>query len=249
MAAMLTFGGIEFNLNVSHHLSIPLQDGPDQLNCYYAPKFRSEAVVMGDFIGDTKKGGPVNYRNVYLNPHGNGTHTECVAHISDIEITIHQALQTVFCLAQVISVPTVTIKNGDRIITAEELTGQLLPNMEAVIFRTLPNSEEKRTLQYSGTNPPYLEPAIGQMLKEAGILHILTDLPSLDREEDGGQLLTHKSFWNVPENPRLNATITELIYVPDEIRDGVYLLNLQIAPFGLDAAPSRPVIFPPVHPI
>jgi hypothetical protein len=34
-----------------------------------------------------------------------------------------------------------------------------------------------------------------------------------------------------------------MIYVPDEISDGEYLLNLQIAPFVSDASPSRPVLF------
>ena len=37
--------------------------------------------------------------------------------------------------------------------------------------------------------------------------------------------------------------MTELIYVPEEIPDGRYLLNLQIADFTSDAAPSRPVLF------
>ncbi len=41
-----------------------------------------------------------------------------------------------------------------------------------------------------------------------------------------------------------SSTITELIYVPDHVPDGEYLLNLQIAPFNADASPSRPIIFP-----
>ncbi|MBK9767712.1 MAG: hypothetical protein IPP63_12210 [Chloracidobacterium sp.] len=41
---------------------------------------------------------------------------------------------------------------------------------------------------------------------------------------------------------RIYSTITELIYVPNEVSDGVYLLNLQIAPFATDAAPSRPML-------
>jgi len=36
--------------------------------------------------------------------------------------------------------------------------------------------------------------------------------------------------------------MTELINVPDDVPDGRYLLNLQIAPFEADAAPSRPVL-------
>jgi hypothetical protein len=74
-------------------------------------------------------------------------------------------------------------------------------------------------------------------------------LPSVDREEDQGKLLAHKAFWNVKNtqelNPdaRLSCTITELIFVPDAIQDGTYLLNLQIASFENDASPSKPVLY------
>ena len=39
-------------------------------------------------------------------------------------------------------------------------------------------------------------------------------------------------------------SITEMVYVPNSTADGVYLLSLQVAPILLDAAPSRPVLFP-----
>ena len=41
----------------------------------------------------------------------------------------------------------------------------------------------------------------------------------------------------------LNRTITELIYVPEEVTDRQYLLNLQIAPFENDASPSKPILY------
>jgi hypothetical protein len=44
-------------------------------------------------------------------------------------------------------------------------------------------------------------------------------------------------------HPRLNATITELIYVPEHISDGLYALNLQCPNLQTDAVPSRPVIY------
>ena len=34
-----------------------------------------------------------------------------------------------------------------------------------------------------------------------------------------------------------------MIYVDDKIKDGHYLLNLQIPSFVSDAAPSRPIIY------
>ena len=58
-------------------ISIPLDEAA-QVNCFYAPLYRTDPVIAGDFIGATNKGGPVNFLNIKLNPHGNGTHTECV---------------------------------------------------------------------------------------------------------------------------------------------------------------------------
>lgn len=77
----------------------------------------------------------------------------------------------------------------------------------------------------------------------------MIDLPSVDREEDEGKLLAHKAFWNVKdinnlnEDARLDCTITEMIFVPNEIQDGSYILNIQIASFENDASPSKPVLY------
>ena len=75
------------------------------------------------------------------------------------------------------------------------------------------------------------------MIVEAGIEHLMIDTPSIDREEDEGKLEGHHIFWNYPENPRYHCSISELIYVPNELNDGVYWLNLVISNFENDAAP------------
>jgi hypothetical protein len=91
-------------------------------------------------------------------------------------------------------------------------------------------------------------------LRESGTQHLLIDLPSVDKEKDEGKLLAHKAFWNVTDvtnlnsDARLEATITELIYVPDAIPDGSYLLNLQIASFENDASPSKPILYAMLKP-
>ena len=81
--------------------------------------------------------------------------------------------------------------------------------------------------------------------------HLLVDLPSVDRMQDNGLLLAHRAFWGMPQGSAAlsqathpHATITELIYVPDNVADGNYLLNLQVAPLDADAAPSRPLLYP-----
>jgi hypothetical protein len=73
--------------------------------------------------------------------------------------------------------------------------------------------------------------------------HLLIDMPSIDREMDEGKLLAHHAFWQYPENTQFHKTITEFIYVNNEIIDGTYLLNLQIASFENDASPSKPVLY------
>ena len=78
---------------------------------------------------------------------------------------------------------------------------------------------------------------------DRNIEHLLIDLPSVDKEDDNGALLAHKAFWKLHGAVRWNATITEFIFVPNNIEDGTYILNLQVAPFENDASPSRPVLY------
>ncbi len=114
---------------------------------------------------------------------------------------------------------------------------------EAVIIRTLPNPESEAVQNYSGDNPPYTEPEILNYLCRNEVMLVLADLPSPDPEEDGGNLKSHKEFWNIQRKVRKESTITELGFIPDDIKDGLYLLNLQTANMMIDATPSNPVIY------
>ncbi|HSY77613.1 MAG TPA: cyclase family protein, partial [Bacteroidia bacterium] len=98
-------------------------------------------------------------------------------------------------------------------------------------------------MQYSNTNPAYLTSEAMKYIVSIGIKHLLIDLPSVDKEKDEGKVATHHIFWNYPEKTDMTRTITELIYVPNTVLDGSYLLNLQIASFENDATPSKPVLF------
>jgi kynurenine formamidase len=98
-------------------------------------------------------------------------------------------------------------------------------------------------MQYSNTNPPYILQDAIVFLNEKGIEHLLIDMPSIDRENDEGKLLAHHAFWQYPNNTQFQKTITEFIYVPNEINDGTYILNLQIASFENDASPSKPILY------
>ncbi len=233
------------DLNTGVDLSIPLRDGADNPNAFYAPEPSFRPVQAGNFIGSTAAGGLVNFFNVSFNPHGNGTHTECVGHIAREPYALYRCLRGFHFWAKVVSLRPRRRPDGDCVVERSQLEAALIPQeTEALVIRTLPNEPSKRHRKYSGTNPPYLDAAAAALLAEYGVCHLLIDLPSIDREEDGGALAAHRAFWRYPDAPRYDCTITELIYVPDEVPDGWYWLNLQTAALELDATPSRPILFP-----
>ncbi|WP_350109517.1 cyclase family protein [Fulvivirga sp.] len=225
-------------------ISIPINDGARNPSCYWAADVRFEVIKSGDFIGDVKQGGSVNHKQITLIPHGNGTHTETYGHISRNEnATIHHLHKSHHCIAELITLEPEALTNGDEALTLDAFNKKRQHLTEAVIIRTLPNSKNKLIRKYSGTNPPYLEAGITKKLNDEGVKHLLVDLPSVDKEIDGGKLEAHKSFWGMNETKREACTITELIYVDNNINDGLYLLNLQTLNIVLDATPSRPVIY------
>ena len=226
-------------------LSIILRDGLDNPNCFWAPAVEYSPVTAGDFTGSTALGGPVNFFNIRVNPHGNGTHTECVGHIARARYVLHECLREFHFLAKLVSLYPRPVDGGDRVVFRDQLEALLLPGeAEALVLRTLPNDDGKTRRNYSGSNPPYLDAGAAHYLVECGVEHLLLDLPSVDREEDGGRLLAHRAFWQYPEAVRRQCTITEMVFVPNDVKDGFYLLNLQTASFDLDASPSKPVLFP-----
>jgi arylformamidase len=234
------------DLSTGIDVGIALRSGADNPNCFWAPMPEFAPVRMGDFVGSTAKGGVVNFFNVRLNPHGNGTHTECVGHIAREPYVLPTCLRQAHFAARLLSVYPTRRDDGDRVVERSSIEPFLKKNeVQALLLRTLPNGDHKLRQTWSGTNPPYLAPDLIECLVECGIEHLLVDLPSVDREEDGGQLLGHKAFWCYPsERVRTHCTITELIFVPDAVPDGDYLLNLQTTLLDLDASPSRPVIYP-----
>jgi kynurenine formamidase len=226
-------------------ISIPLSADKNCVSAWYVEPMKLEPVVAGDWVGDVNKGGSVNFRNITFNPHGNGTHTECVGHISKENFSINQTFNRFLFIAELITLLPEQLDNGDFVITLKQVMMALegAENTEALVIRTLSNGLNKRQMQYSNTNPPYIQKDAILYLNEKGIEHLLIDLPSIDREVDGGKLEAHHAFWNYPENTQQHKTITELIYVPNEINDGTYLLNFQIASFENDASPSKPLLY------
>jgi len=232
-------------------ISIPLVHGKENLTAWYVDPPRFEPVRANGFIGSVAEGGSVNFRDIFFNPHGHGTHTECLGHITEEVHSVNQTLRSFFCSALVITIrPEIQLneKDGieDLVITSPQVRNAIagINQVEALVLRTLPNRKaEKVGKAYSATNPAYLTNDINDILDELKVKHLLVDLPSVDRESDEGKLIFHHTFWKVPQAPDFERTITELIFVPDEVPDGAYILEMQVAPFENDASPSRPVLY------
>ncbi|MFM2368120.1 MAG: Kynurenine formamidase [Bacteroidota bacterium] len=245
-----TIDNFKIDLSKPIDISIPLTNTDANPIAWYIEKPVIEPVVFGDWIGKVSEGkSSTNFNNIFFNPHGHGTHTECLGHITREFYSINQSLKQFFFLAQLISVQP-ELQGEDRVITKNQIEMALKGFiLDAIIIRTLPNLDKKKSLKYSNTNPAYLSEEAARFICESGIKHLLIDLPSVDKEQDEGKLLAHKAFWNVTDvnnlNPdaRLDCTITEMIFVPNEVKDGSYLLNLQIASFENDASPSKPILY------
>ncbi|MBC3757054.1 cyclase family protein [Hyunsoonleella sp. SJ7] len=234
---------LQIDLSKPLDISIPVSDRQDNVNAWYIDKPSVEPVREGEWVATVKDGACINFNNIKFNPHSHGTHTECVGHITEKVHSINQNLNQFFFLAEVITVAPENYMK-DKVISKKQLQFALgNKKRDAVILRTMPNTREKLTRQHSNTNWPYLLKEAVEFLVSKGIKHLLIDTPSIDREKDECELVGHNVFWNTSGKLRMDATITEFIYVDNRIKDGEYFLNLQVAPFENDASPSRPVLF------
>ena len=246
-------------------ISIPLNFNGAQPNAYNAAKAAATPCQAGDLIGDTRRGGSCNFEEYAFIPHCNGTHTECAGHLTDERISVHDCLKDGFIAATLVTIGSINalesqetypinLGSTDELIIKSALENALAtanPDfLDALIIRTLPNNRNKQERDYMKNPPPFFSTEAINFIAAKRIKHLLVDLPSIDRTFDQGQLSNHRIFWNMPpqsrettESTRINSTITEMIFVPNFVADGCFLLNLQIPAFRSDAAPSRPILF------
>ncbi len=197
----------------------------------------------GDFIGNKQYGSGCNLETITFTPHGNSTHTECLGHISTEPFFVNDYILDTFYKTQLHTFKSKK-HNGDFVLDFKSLNLDELIEYECLVIRTLPNKMSKLNTDYSGLNAPYILAEDMAQIVAAGIKHLILDLPSVDKEWDGGALAAHHIFWSYPDNPRKDASITEFAFIPKDIKDGEYLLKLNISSFVSDAAPSRPTLYP-----
>jgi arylformamidase len=237
------------------------------------PPARTRAVEVGGFVGDTRRGGSCNCETHTLTPHGDGTHTEGVGHILQQRVPVVALFTDALlpCLVLTVApVPLASVSDDvsgnhapeDRVIDELSLQDALtrvhtdaavaqLPRA-ALVVRTRPATAAPASA-YTGTNPPYFTVDAAAWVRAQGFAHVIVDLPSLDREDDGGLLGAHHAFFDVTAHQHSLAgapesrTVTELARVPADVADGAYALSLQLAPLEADAVPSRPLLYPLVR--
>lgn len=270
MTIELQNGCYQVNLAFPWQIGIALNFNHNQPNHFGAEKATAEPMRAGGFVGDTTQGGSCNVNELRFNPHCNGTHTETLAHICDsdhpLSVKIHE-----LDLPPLLPCALVTVKPEEGLASADSYQPDLLPGdhivsrqalekglgqfddcqVQAVVIRTLPNEIDKCQRAYNQDNqPPFLSRDAVLYLNERGVEHLILDVPSVDRLFDDGLMTCHHLFWQVPEGShqggpqtQVNKTITEMAYIPNELEDGFYFLNLQTPAFVNDAAPSRPVLY------
>ncbi len=245
MKTILQYKGKEYSFNLAKpiDIAISLRASSENVSAWYLPPPSIEPVRTDSWIGSVAEGADVNFNTISFNPHAHGTHTECMGHITEKIHGVNKCMDKFFFIANLITVAPGKWK-GDFVISKKQIENALRGDIpEALVIRTLPNGDDKLTRHYEHTNPPYLLEEAAAFLCDLGIEHLLIDLPSVDKEKDGGALRAHRAFWNENGKPRMQATITEFVYIPDAVKDGLYILDLQVASFENDASPSRPVLY------
>ena len=229
-------------------LSVPVNPQSGLPRAWYRGPATAEPVRSDGWVGSVAEGGSVNFRDITFNPHAHGTHTETREHVRD-------EFQPIDALARSgnlpFLVPALLIdalpesSGNDWIVPLTALEPHdewMRTHRPAAVILRCTNGDVQR--DWSQTNPPYLEAGFAEELVTRGIQHLLLDLPSVDREVDGGELRAPHAFFGPVSSSREGATISELLCVPEGLGAGPGLLAMQVAPFVHDAAPSRPLWFP-----
>lgn len=266
-------GGRELRLDLTRpvSLAIPLDFSTGQPRHFGAPAASTQPFAVPGFSGSVTQGASCNCQILTLIPHCNGTHTECVGHLTREPFDAHGVVPLGLLPALLLSIepaPAQTTGEGtepipqpdDLLITRRSLeeawaamaTTPTAPFQPiALVIRTLPNPVSKQHQDYTNQTPPYLSREAAELLVERGIEHLVVDLPSIDRAHDEGRLTAHRIFFGLSRgdttlahSTRAHATVTELAYIPDTVADGPYFLELQVPALGGDAVPSRPLLYP-----
>ena len=228
-------------------LSIKNTFSGDAPTFYNSSQPSCKPLASEDFIGDIQQGGSCNVPIVSINIHCTGTHTECEGHVNDSNITIADVCPIDFIPASLITISPEQANRTeesyhvalteDMVITKNAIKEKMLTAHSGLIIRTTPNSHSKKSRNYDHEAAPFLTNDAIDYIVAAGVKHLLVDLPSIDKSEDDGQLGNHKRFF------KYGKTVSELLFIENDINDGFGFLHIQVPNWALDSAPSRPIFY------
>ncbi len=224
MNALINVGDREVRVDLTQpvSLAIDLDFSARQPRHFGAPQATSRPFAVPGFSGSVEHGASCNCQALTLIPHCNGTHTECVGHLTREPLDAHRVAPLGLLPALLVSIQPTGAKSSkesteptphaeDLLITRQALemswSAAEVPLRSpvgtsfaprALVIRTLPNTPDKRQQDYSNSTPPYLSREAADLLVERGIEHLVVDLPSIDRAHDEGRLTAHRIFFGLP---------------------------------------------------
>ena len=247
MKARVQVNGRDVEVDLSRPIAIALELNFDahQPRHFGAPAATSQPFAVPGFSGSVATGASCNCNVITLIPHCNGTHTECVGHLTAERIDAHRVAPKGLIPAVLITVePTEATQEstdpkpqpGDKLVT------------RGALERNWPGDYQPAAVVIRTTAESYLTRDAAEFLVARGIEHLVVNLPSIDRAHDEGRLTAHRVFFGLPRGTttatRPQATVTEFAHIPPEVPDGVYLLEIQVPAIAGDAVPSRPLLYP-----
>ena len=257
---------LEYKIDTSKmiDLSIPYFFNGNQPNFFDVEKGKLTPLKTQAYSWSVQDGASCNVPEISMNIHCTGTHTESVGHLLKNPGDIGSILTESFFSSILITISPelchnvnekyhCKVSDEEYIITAASIKRQFEMwkdfQPDALIIRTLPNHQRKQFLRFNESIPPFFTNDALKLIHKLKIKHLIVDVPSVDRMDDKGLLGNHRIFWgdglnaNSEVNSDSQKTITELAYIPNTAKDGLYFLNIQIPHFVCDAAPSRPLLY------
>jgi kynurenine formamidase len=225
-------------------------------NGFSLPRISRKTFVYKDkFIGNVGEGGACNVDILNYVPHGL-THIETSAHIlmqDENAVTIKDIpVQNLSGLVYLLDITDIDAEAG-RSVRWQDVEAKLKKITLPIRMLALKTqaSLQPRDTDFSGKDFLYLSPETAEKLHDfkPRINCLLLDLPSIDRESDGGKLAAHRHFFGLPQKgcrweDKEKRTLVELAWFSD-LQEGYYYAFITPQRFQTNAV-STGIVFHPL---
>src|SRR5260221_12637775 len=99
MISTIEHNGKLFRVDFSSPLeiSIPLKEEQEpHVSAFHLPDIKYQAADSGTFVVSVQRGGSCNVNNIFFSRHRNGTHTECIGHLTKAKTSLNDCFTAVF---------------------------------------------------------------------------------------------------------------------------------------------------------